>query len=95
MNNESRRKTSLLVLCLVLKLKIRRQRRMRRFWIRPSLQDKRLAADMLNLAKLDDDGMDGNELIQWRYFRSFTRMPIEIFKMLAIKVELYIEKKKN
>ncbi|KAK7603411.1 hypothetical protein V9T40_003410 [Parthenolecanium corni] len=68
---------------------------MRRFWVRPSLQLKRLAADMLNLAKLDDEGLDSNELIERGYFRSYTRMPIEIFQQLLIKVEPFIKKQKT
>ena len=69
--------------------------RTRRYWIRPSLTEKRASVILEGLRK-DDMGLSKEEILQIGYFKSFVRMPFDLFYSLYdMKVQPMLKKKRT
>ena len=66
--------------------------RTRRYWIRPSLMEKRTPMILEGL-KMDDMGLSREEILRRGYFKSFVRMPFDLFHSLYVKVQPMLQKK--
>jgi hypothetical protein len=69
----------------------KRRRAPRRFWIRPTLLDKRTEL-ILQLANEDDFGLSAAEKIRRGYFKSMLWVPSELFELILENITPLIKK---
>ena len=92
MEAERRRRVGVLIAAGVVYWYLRyRRRKPRRFWIRPSLIEKK-ARLVREKAREDDSFMEPEDLVRRSYFKAFTRKPQELFEHLHDLVKGRIEK---
>lgn len=94
---ECRRKKLVLlaaILSYTYSLTLMEQRRKRRFWIRPFLQERQVQR-LIAKVNADDEGLSRNEILQRGYFKAYLRMPYELFTNLLTKVDPLIRKQET
>jgi hypothetical protein len=91
---ENRKKVIGVVLLLLCRI-IQRRRKVRRFWVRPSLLQKQAKMLLERAQEDDDEGLSREELQSRSYFKSFTRMSTSLFYMLFDEVKEDLRKQET